>query len=103
MKIAQGTAYAASNRITVEEFFKRGAAIGVQRQQHAARCENNPQGLWDNEAVFALSKVLTPLSFNSVFPIPSVHFLFSFVPSPRFIHPSCKSFSLTTTICCAGG
>ncbi|KAK6840028.1 hypothetical protein PG987_005894 [Apiospora arundinis] len=66
MKIAQGTAYAASNRITVEEFFRRGAAIGVQRQQHAARCENNPQGLWDNEAVFALSKERCVVWYSSL-------------------------------------
>lgn len=57
MKIARGTAYAAGNRITVEQFFERGAAIGVQRRQHGTNGGDNQQGYWDNEAVFALSKV----------------------------------------------
>ncbi|KAK8102335.1 hypothetical protein PG984_015481 [Apiospora sp. TS-2023a] len=56
MKIARGTAYAAGNRITVEQFFERGAAIGVQRQQHGTHGNSNEKGYWDNEAVFALSK-----------------------------------------------
>ncbi|KAK8037551.1 hypothetical protein PG991_000897 [Apiospora marii] len=56
MKIARGTAYAAGNRITVEQFFERGAAIGVQRQQRGTRGNYNEKGYWDDEAVFALSK-----------------------------------------------
>ncbi|KAK7972624.1 hypothetical protein PG988_006758 [Apiospora saccharicola] len=56
MKIARGTAYAAGNRITVEQFFERGAAIGVQRQQHGTRSDGNEKCYWDNEAVFTLSK-----------------------------------------------
>ncbi|KAK8109655.1 hypothetical protein PG999_007792 [Apiospora kogelbergensis] len=65
MKIAKGAAYAASNRITIEEFFNRGAAIGVQRQQHAPR-GNNKEGYWDNEAVFALSKERSVVWISSV-------------------------------------
>ncbi|KAK8023860.1 hypothetical protein PG993_011926 [Apiospora rasikravindrae] len=57
MKIAQGTMYAASNRTTIEQFFARGAAIGVQRQPHAPRGDPNREGKWEYLADFLLSKV----------------------------------------------
>lgn len=68
MKIARGTAYAAGNRITVEQFFERGAAIGVQRQQHGTRGDGNERNYWDNEAAFALSKVC----FDPLAPTPYI-------------------------------
>ncbi|KAK7946369.1 uncharacterized protein PG986_010690 [Apiospora aurea] len=56
MKIAQGTMYAASNRTTIQQFFVRGAAIGLQRQPHAPRGDPNREGQWEYLADFLLSK-----------------------------------------------
>ncbi|KAF6835285.1 hypothetical protein CPLU01_04365 [Colletotrichum plurivorum] len=47
-KIARGVAYAASNRITLEEFFQRGAAIGLQRKRLPTRGQTNSEQEWDN-------------------------------------------------------
>ena len=41
------------SRITTEEFFQRGASIGLQIKQGT----NNPEGLWNNTAMFLTSIV----------------------------------------------
>lgn len=47
-KIARGVAYAASNRITLTEFFQRGAAIGLQRKRLPTRGQTNSEQEWDD-------------------------------------------------------
>ncbi|KAK5657529.1 hypothetical protein OQA88_3102 [Cercophora sp. LCS_1] len=45
-KLAMGATYASMDSLTVEEFFARGAAIGLQRKQ----ARQNPEGYWDDSA-----------------------------------------------------
>jgi hypothetical protein len=56
-KIAKGAAFAAGNKVTVEEFMRRGAAFGIQMRQSSKSGKGNPHNLWDNEAYFVLSSV----------------------------------------------
>ncbi|KAM7217083.1 hypothetical protein V8F06_007482 [Rhypophila decipiens] len=51
VNIAQGAAYAVGQRVTVEEFFSRGAAIGVEMKQGGS---DNEEGLWDDIARFVM-------------------------------------------------
>ncbi|KAI1084554.1 hypothetical protein F5B20DRAFT_522169 [Whalleya microplaca] len=56
MKIAQGTAYAVAEYLTVEEFLNRGAAIGLQILQQLPSRRGNLEGLWDDTAQLLLTK-----------------------------------------------
>lgn len=58
LKIAKGVAYAASNKGTIEDFFLRGAAFGVQTKQRPLKGNGNPDDLWDDCAFFLFDKVL---------------------------------------------
>ncbi|KAK4211004.1 hypothetical protein QBC37DRAFT_376501 [Rhypophila decipiens] len=51
VNIAQGAAYAVGQRVTVREFFSRGAAIGIQMKQGGS---DNEEGLWDDVARFVM-------------------------------------------------
>nr|XP_036575612.1 uncharacterized protein CTRU02_14402 [Colletotrichum truncatum]KAF6782215.1 hypothetical protein CTRU02_14402 [Colletotrichum truncatum] len=55
--IARGVAYAACNRMTIEQYFRRGAAFGLQRKQNPSRGKGNPDGIWDDEASLVFSLV----------------------------------------------
>jgi hypothetical protein len=45
--------YAGWHRKTVDEFFKGGAAFGLQMKQR----DNNPEGFWDDSAYMMMAHV----------------------------------------------
>jgi hypothetical protein len=47
-KVAQAAAYVVSETLTVEDFFKRGAAIGIQMKQSPPQGKPAQPMLWDN-------------------------------------------------------
>ncbi|RYP18208.1 hypothetical protein DL765_004065 [Monosporascus sp. GIB2] len=56
VKVAEGAAYAVSNTLTVEKFFDRGAAFGIQRLQRWTRDSPSSKENWDDIAKFLMSK-----------------------------------------------
>ncbi|KAH9234502.1 hypothetical protein K456DRAFT_1696579 [Colletotrichum gloeosporioides 23] len=63
--IATGVAYAASNRLTIDEFVQRGAGFGLQRKQNSTRGKiKSDDSSWENVAspIFSLTSQ-DPLEF----------------------------------------
>ncbi|KAK3934743.1 hypothetical protein QBC46DRAFT_273214 [Diplogelasinospora grovesii] len=55
IKVAKGAALAVANRMTVQQFWARGAALGLQLRQGTTGAIKNLQNVWDNEAAFAVN------------------------------------------------
>ncbi|RYO94230.1 hypothetical protein DL766_002260 [Monosporascus sp. MC13-8B] len=56
VKVAEGAAYAVSNPVTVEKFFDRGAAFGIQKLRRWTRDSSSSEENWDDIAEFLMSK-----------------------------------------------